>query len=44
MPDSKPLPVPPAIEIPKAYIGDILCFIAFLMVAVGWILGGRKVK
>jgi len=25
-------------------IGDILYFVGFLMVALGWILGGRKVK
>jgi len=25
-------------------IGHILYFVGFLMVAVGWILGGRKVK
>jgi len=29
---------------PPGLIGDILYFIGFLMVALGWILGGRKAK
>ena len=34
-----------SVEMPKpALVGDILFFIGFLMVAIGWILGGRKIE